>query len=296
MNTHYKAYIEKQKKDHKKIDHRYILQHCDGVDKDYLDKYMIRINHSVLMDARSIPIREEYLDLILNHKCYVDRWGIDTKQKVSIGFYKAHKDEIYLSRIVKHQKLSENDIKEILDDIINEDWLYCLFEYQILSESFLRSIKEYWINEACLKTYMVNYNKLSTEFRKEFDLDKYLFKGNWLYKSTEFKKEKLIETNLYECFEDHFIAYKAIRKDRYSIYDFQYQYLKNGIYEAKANYDINDDVSFGLSVGTKEHCKKYGKDYGKAHIIVKCKVYYDDIAAVIGGEGKVRCTKIQILD
>ena len=43
---------------------------------------------------------------------------------------------------------------------------------------------------------------------------------------------------------NHFIANKAIRKDRYSTYNFQYQYLPNEIYEAHCDY-TNNENSFG---------------------------------------------------
>ena len=55
-------------------------------------------------------------------------------------------------------------------------------------------------------TLVLNYNKLS--------------KNNWLYKDTKFKKQHIIDSGLYECYDDYFIVYKVIRLDRYSIYNF----------------------------------------------------------------------------
>lgn len=43
----------------------------------------------------------------------------------------------------------------------------------------------------------------------------------WLYKTTEFKKRKVVKTALYECYADHFIAYVAVRSDHYSVFNFQ---------------------------------------------------------------------------
>jgi len=45
---------------------------------------------------------------------------------------------------------------------------------------------------------------------------------------------------LYECHDDYFIAYKGIRSDRHSNYNFQYQYF------SWADSTSNED-SFGLS-------------------------------------------------
>lgn len=53
---------------------------------------------------------------------------------------------------------------------------------------------------------------------------------SWLYKACfGFKKNQVFDTELYECHNDHFVAYKSIRNDGYSHYfNFQYQYLKGG--------------------------------------------------------------------
>ena len=120
----------------------------------------------------------------------------------------------------------------------------------------------------------------------------YFLCDNWIYKTTEEKKQAVIDTCLYECHEDYFIAYKAIRPDRYSLYNFQYKYEKGGIYESWCDCSHNKD-SFGLSVGTKEYAKNYG---GNHCIIVRCKVRYEDVGRIVHDGDKVRCFKIEILD
>lgn len=294
-------YIKECEENNREIDHGYILQDYEGVDQEYLEKYCDELGLNLFDIFKTYKIKDEYLHLIADNTKNFSFSLVNIEcQKLSIDFYKKHKDKFYLSYFLIHQKLSENDINEIFDDIIYHNILDNLFVCQILSESFLHSIKEHWIDNDYLKGYLVNYNKLSDDFRKEFDLSRYLWDENWLYKSTEFKKEKLIKTNNYECFEDYFIAYKAIRPDRYSLYDFQYQYLENGIYQAKANYNIDEISSFGLSVGTKERCEYYGVEYGdydaKACIIIECKIYYDDIAAIVHDGDEIRCAKIEILE
>jgi hypothetical protein len=96
----------------------------------------------------------------------------------------------------------------------------------------------------------------------------------------------------YKCLKDYFIAYKAIRQDRYSLYNFQYQYLKGKTYETHADY-TKDENSFGFSVWTEEGAKDYGK--GGNVLIIKCKVYYRDVARLVHNSNKIRCPKITIL-
>lgn len=115
----------------------------------------------------------------------------------------------------------------------------------------------------------------------------------WQYQDTGFKKEKLIETENYECYDDYFIAYKAIRGDRYSLYNFQYQYLPGETYESSCDCTDTEN-SFGLNVGTYDFAKSYLDN--KKGLIVKCKVYYKDIGRIVDDDDKVRCFKITVLD
>ena len=133
------------------------------------------------------------------------------------------------------------------------------------------------------------YQKLSEDFIKEFNLK--INEDNWLYKSTKLKKEQVIKCGLYECYDDYFIAYKAIRNDRYSHFNFQYQYLKNGIYECHCDCTDNEN-SFGLSVWTE----KEAINYNNTGLIVKVKARYEDVGRLVHNSNKIRCFKIEILD
>lgn len=113
---------------------------------------------------------------------------------------------------------------------------------------------------------------------------------SWHYKDKEYKKQQIIDSNLYECYDDYFIAYKGIRSDRYSNYNFQYQYMPNEIYECFADYSYNEN-SFGLSVWTKDEATNYCDE-----LLIKVKVYYEDVARLVHGGGKIRCSKITVLD
>jgi len=113
---------------------------------------------------------------------------------------------------------------------------------------------------------------------------------NWTYKDTSFKKEQVVKTGLYECYDDYFIAYKGIRNDRYSDFNFQYQYLPGNTYSSWADSSL-DENSFGLSVWTKQEAKKYC-----TQLVIKVKVMYSDVARVVHNEGKIRCFKLTVLD
>ncbi len=115
-------------------------------------------------------------------------------------------------------------------------------------------------------------------------------RASWHYKSTEFKKQAVINTGLYDCYDDYFIAYKGIRSDRYSKFNFQYQYLPNQTYETFADYSDNED-SFGFSAWNYENAKSYCDE-----LVVKVKIYYKDVARVVHNGNKIRACKITILD
>ena len=117
-----------------------------------------------------------------------------------------------------------------------------------------------------------------------------LITASWHYKSTEEKKKAVMDTGLYECHEDYFIAYKGIRSDRYSRYNFQYQYLKGHTYETWCDCSDNED-SFGFSAWTEESVKQYCSE-----LVVRVKVRYEDVGRVVHDDGKIRCFKIEILD
>ena len=113
---------------------------------------------------------------------------------------------------------------------------------------------------------------------------------SWHYKSVEEKKKAVIDTGLYECHDDYFIAYKGIRRDRYSRFNFQYQYLKGHTYETWCDCSDNED-SFGFSAWTEESVKQYCSE-----LVVRVKVRYEDVGRVVHDDGKIRCFKIEILD
>ena len=120
------------------------------------------------------------------------------------------------------------------------------------------------------------------------DID--LIADSWHYKSTKEKKKAVMDTGLYECHEDYFIAYKGIRTDRYSKYNFQHQYLKGHTYETWCDCSF-DENSYGFSAWTEEDARNYCNE-----LVVRVKVRYEDVGRVVHKGGKIRCSKLEILD
>lgn len=204
-------------------------------------------------------------------------------KKLSESFIEEFKDKVNWNYIGFYQKLSEEFIKRNIDKLD----LCVISAYQKLSEPFIKEFadKVSWKN--------ISYcQKLSKDFIREFSdkLDLNLINDNWIYCDVEFLKQKVINTGLYECYNDYFIAYKGIRKDRYSNYNFQYQYLPGETYESWCDCS-SDENSFGLSVWTKKDAQNYCNK-----LIVKVKVNYEDVGRIIHNDGKIRCRKITILD
>ena len=213
----------------------------------------------------------------------VDWLVISCCQKLSESFIEKYQDRVDWYDISMYQKLSEEFIEKFQDKVYWNN----ISMYQKLSEEFIEKYKDR------LSWYRISqYQKLSDEFIKRHNL---IVNKNslWQYKDTEFKKQVLIKTNLYECYEDYFIAYKAIRNNRYSLYNFQYQYLPGEIYESNCDCTCNQN-SFGLNVGTYGFAKNYlGNNNG---FVTKCKVNYEDIGRIVHDGDKVRCFKITILE
>ena len=247
----------------------------------FIDKFQNKLDWDWL--SYSQPLSEEFIE---SHLDKIKWTLISCHQKLSEKFIEKHINDVNLSLISKHQKLSEDFIAKFRKklNMIN------ILTYQKLSEKF---IEEKWLlYKLHYLNYILAYQKLSDKFIEAHNLN--VDKDNlWQYKSTEFKKQELISTNLYECYDDYFIAYKAIRKDRYSFFNFQYQYLPGETYESTCDCTNYED-SFGLNVGTYDFAKYYLND--RKGIIVKCKVYYKDIGRIVHDGEKVRCFKMTVLE
>ena len=206
-------------------------------------------------------------------------WGyISIYQKLSEDFIREFKYKVDWDYISEYQKLSQDFIREFKDKV---DWGYISVN-QKLSEDFIREFKNK-VNRYCIS----KYQKLSEDFIREFKLK--IDKDNWLYKNEEFKKEQIVKSKKYECFKNYFYAYKGVRSDRFSNFNFQYKYLDNKTYESNADF-TDEENSFGLSCWTFKEAKNYCNQ-----CILKVKVYYKDVARIIHSNNKIRVTKLKII-
>ena len=235
------------------------------------------------------------------------KWGyISAKQHLSEEFIREFADEVDWVGISLCQRLSEDFIREFKDKV---GW-YCVSKYQRLSEDFIREFKDwvYWdaisyyqrLSEDFIREFKdkVDWDKISThqhlseDFIEEFKdrLNMYYLADSWLYKSTEEKKKAVMDTGLYECHKDYFIAYKGVRRNRYSMFNFQYQYLKGKTYETWCDCSA-DENSFGFSAWTKTGARSYCNE-----LVVRVKIRYEDVGRVVHDGGKIRCFKMEVLD
>ena len=222
-------------------------------------------------------------DFIREFKDRLDWFYVSVNQHLSEDFIREFKDRVNWNWISMFQHLSEAFIREFKDDVY---WSY-ISTYQRLSEDFIRKFKDKvnWVNISA-------YQYLSKEFIEEFkdNIDMKWIADSWHYKSTEEKKKAVESTGLYECHDDYFIAYKGIRSDRYSNYNFQYQYIKGETYETWCDCSADED-SFGFSAWTEEKATKYCNE-----LVVRVKVRYEDVGRVVHNGGKIRCFKLEMLD
>jgi len=236
---------------------------------------------------KSVKEEIEFLIKKLNLNCSVEEFQdkidwfyISEYQKLSEGFILEFQDKVDWVLISEYQKLSEGFILEFKDKV---DWYY-ISEYQKLSENFIREFQDrvYW-------EYISKYQKLSENFIREFNLK--IDPDNWLYKDKNFKLEKIKETGIYEFIDgDHILAYKGIRSDRYSSFNFQYQYLKGETYLCHCDC-TSEGNSFGLSAWTEEKAKEH---CGK--LVIKVKINVEDIGRIVHNGGKLRCSKFTVID
>ena len=241
---------------------------------NFIKLYTKEYINCILWEYVPFKLIRKYKKLI----CWSD---VSAFYKLSEAFIKKHKTLLDWRGISMYQHLSEAFIEKY-KDFVNWD---LISKFQQLSEPFIEKYKDLvnW-------KFISKYQKLSETFiETHWDLNISLVNDNWLNKDASFKKKAVIDTGLYECHEDYFIAYKSIRSDRYSTFNFQYQYLPGNTYTCFAD-GSKDENSFGLSVWDKINTRCY---YPK--LIVKCKIFYEDVARITLSK-KIRCSKITILD
>ena len=254
------------------------ISHHRGLTEDFIREFKNEVNWNFISCCQHLSE-----DFIREFQYEVNWDYIAADQQLSEDFIREFADRVDWEYISIYQHLSEDFIGEFMHRI---DWCLIL-KYQHLSENFLRKSKG-WVHWGLIS----RYQRLSKEFIEEFKdkLDTGFIADSWHYKSVEEKKKAVINTGLYECHENYFIAYKGIRRDRYSRFNFQYQYFKGETYETWCDCSDNED-SFGFSAWTEESVKQYCSE-----LVVRVKVRYEDVGRVVHDDGKIRCFKIEILD
>lgn len=202
--------------------------------------------------------------LIEKYRFYVDWKSVSTFQKLSEEFIEKHSNDVFWDMISKHQDLSEEFINRNSDKV---DWKY-ISMYQNLTDDFIEK----------------NSNNISKE--------ELVF--NPRNRDLENIKKTIVKSRLYTCYDDYFIAYKAIRLDRYSFFNFTVRYDIWNEYTSRCDCSPASN-SFGINVGTFDEAKSYGEINGR-YIISKCKIKYEDVGRVSNDFKKIRCFKVKIID
>ena len=155
---------------------------------------------------------------------------------------------------------------------------------QPLSEEFIERNKDL-VDWNCIS----EYQKLSEEFRLKHNLS--IPENNWLDTDKETKRKAIEDCALYELDNDWVIAYKGIRSNGYSKYNFQYKYELGNTYQCHADHNLDNENSFGLSAWTAEKAREYCDEK-----IVKVKIHLDHVAALVHNGNKIRCSEFIIIE
>ncbi len=254
------------------------ISSCQHLSEDFIREFKDRVNWGCISHYQHLSE-----DFIREFKDEVT-WGwVLISQRLSEDFIREFADRVTWVYLSMHQQLSEDFIREFKDKV-HWGWISM---HQQLSEDFIREFKDK-VDWYCISAFQHLSKEFIEEFKDRLDMD--FITDSWHYKSTEEKKKAVIDTGLYECHEDYFIAYKGIRSDRYSSFNFQYQYLKGETYETWCDCTA-DECSFGFSAWTEEGARNYCDE-----LIVRVKVRYEDVGRVVHDGGKIRCSKMEILD
>ncbi len=281
-----------------KLSEEFIARFADKVDWAYVsidqilsEEFIERFAHKVdwKFVSREQKLSEEFIEK-WEHR--VNWYVISGYQKLSESFILKHKDKLNCISLIRSQHLNEDFI---YDNFINnenhstsslEELNRAHFTSNKVSNEFIK--KHY---KRILPDYMdviAKYQKLNDD--KGMKFYKPDSKNNWLYASKEEKMKVIREKGKYEIQGDYIIAYKGIRHDYYSCYNFQFKYEVGETYESHADFNLGEENSFGLSAWTLEDAYYFGSR------VVKVKIHIDDIAACVHCQCKLRCTKFKILE
>ena len=202
--------------------------------EDFIREFKDKVNWEFV--SRSQKLSE---DFIAEFRDKVDWNNISAYQKLSESFIRRFRYFVNWDDIVVYQHLSESFMKEFINEINLE--LIC--KHQKLSYSFIQDILSHVnsITSSNYKRFHVLHNDLIDKLICELKSDIRKNVYNWNYKLDIYKKQRVENLKLYEIIDDKIIAYKGIRSDNYSNFNFQYKYEVGETYETHC--DCNSDES-----------------------------------------------------
>ena len=250
---------------YQKLTEEFIEKHSNKVDWYYISKYQ--------------KLTEKFIE---KHSKEISWYYISTYQKLTEEFIEKHSNKVDWNLISIYQKLTEEFIEKHSNEI---SWDH-ISKYQKLTEKFIEkhSNKVNW-------NLISIYQKLTEKFIEKHGLT--VPKDNWFYKSTNDKLSYIKENTNYEVIDNEYIiAYKTIRSDNYSVFNFQYKYEVGKVYTSHCDCNLSNENSFGLSVWTEEGAL----DYHSIGKLLKVKVNIEDIGAIVHNNNKIRCFKLEVLE
>lgn len=306
------------------LDERFMRTFQDYLDWDNISRWQ-KLSEDFMIDFKDklnwlyLQLYQDLSENFINiFRDKVDWDIISRNQILSEDFIRAYADKVNWHYISKYQHLSEPFIREFINKVkfrwisarqkLSEDFIrtyadkvswYYISMVQTLSEAFIKEFKDKvnWEN-------ITRYQKLSNEFINDFsDILKangYLWDNVITYqqsatlKTAEEKKQAVIATGLYDCYDNYFVAYKAVRSDRYPSKYFTQRYFRGDRCESFCDC-VTMDESFGLSAGTENTARIYQKLIKESEII-RVEIYYADLGILIDNGNSLRCFSFKVID
>jgi len=237
------------------------------------------------LDWDAVSSSQNLSESIIRKFANLVNWStISYQQKLSEGFIREFQDRVNWQEICIMQKLSEPFIREFRNKV---NW-YNICKHQKLSEDFIND----FLNDGIVHHIIPRYQKISSELQRKFG---FLAYENWLHATVETKEKYIQENTKYKIQKDkqgkYILAYKGIRKDNYSKFNFQYKYEVGKWYESNCDCNLKEGNSFGLSAWDLYEAKAYCNQK-----IILVKIYLEDIGAIVHDGGKIRCFKFKVME
>ena len=270
---------------HQKMSEGFMEKHWAELDKEWVSIHQkmsegFMEKHWADLDKGWVSANQKMSEGFMEkHWADLDKGRVSANQKMSEGFMEKHWADLDKVRVSKYQKMSEGFMEKHWSELDKGR----VSEYQKMSEGFM---EKRWADLD--KGAVSEYQKMSEEFRTRHNIP--LPEDNWLYFSDEQKLAEIKKCGLYELDGDTIIAYKGIRSDNYSKYNFQYKYEIGGEYESHCDC-TSSEGSFGLSAWTLEKAREYCDEK-----IVKVSIKISDLGRIVHDGGKLRCFKFRVLE